>query len=455
MKGQGKRMEERTRVLAESLKSLLKEGRVGPALALLDGLHPSDAADVLETLSPEDRLRVFGIWGAEESSEALQEMADEEQLEVVQGLARNLAARIVESMKPDDAVDLLGQLPERVTGDILARLDPAVAGKLEKLLTHGRDTAGGLMTPEAMRLSDELTVGEALEELRRVSEDVELIYYVYFQDRDQRLTGVCSLRELILAEPETPVREIMHTNLITVGPDESRERVAALIDRYDLLSLPVVDREGRLLGIITVDDVMEVVEEEAREDVMSLAGTVPEEGEDVSLPSLLSMRVPWLIGTFLVEALLVAAILHWGSGLLRDRVALVFFIPVVLIMGSTLSLQSTARILVEIREGRGRGGWLRRRVAREAVLGAMFGTIAGIVIFMLARTLGEDSRLGMAVSLSVGITCVLASFSGALLPAALKALGREPARASEPLLATILDVVGVLVYLALGYLFLA
>jgi len=447
-------MEERTKILADSLRSLLGEGKVGPALALLDGLHPSDAADVLEALSPEERLRVFGIWDAEESSEALQEMGDEEQMEVVQGLASSVAARIVKSMRPDDAADLLGQLPPGLTRDILGRLDPTVAGKLEKLLTHGRDTAGGLMTPEAMRLSDELTVGEVLEELRRVPEDVELIYYVYFQDRANRLTGVCSLRELILADPETPVREIMHTNLITVGPEESREKVTALIDRYDLLSLPVVDEEGRLLGIITVDDVMDVVEEEAREDVMSLAGTVPEDFEAPRFTSLLFARAPWLAGAFLVEALLVAALLRWGSNLLSDYVALVFFIPVVLILGNTLSLQGSARMLVEIREGRDRGPWVRR-LARETILGASFGAAGGLVVFLLASTLGESARLGTAVALAVGSTCVLASFLGSLLPAALEAMGRDPAKASEPLLASLLDVAGVLIYLAIAHLLLA
>lgn len=448
-------MEERTRILAESLRSLLEEGKVGPALALLDGLHPSDAAEVLELLSPEERLRVFDIWDAEDSSEALQEMGDQEQMEVVQGLAGNVAARIVESMKPDDAVDLLGRLPPRIARDILGRLDPTVAGKLEKLLVHDRDTAGGLMTPEAMRLSDELTVGEVLEELRRVPEDVELIYYVYFQDRRQRLTGVCSLRELILADPDTPVREIMHTNLITVGPEESRERVAALIDRYDLLSLPVVDREGRLLGIITVDDVMEVVEEEAKEDVMSLAGTVLEEGEGHRFSSLLTARTPWLLGALLIEGLLVSSILLWGSGLLEGHLALIFFIPVVLILASTLSMQSSARMLVEIREGRGKGPLVRRRVLMEALLGLLFGTAAGLVIFLLARTLGEGFRLGLAVSLAVGITCVLASFLGALLPAMLEAIGRDPAKASEPLLVSLLDVAGVLIYLGVARLLLA
>ncbi len=454
-RGAGKKMKERTRVLAESLRSLLEEGKTGPVLALLDGLHPSDAADVLGMLNPEERVLLFSIWDAEYSSDVLREMDEEEQLEVVRGLAGDVAARILENMNPDDAADLLGRLPSGAAHEILGTLDPKVAGKLKKLLAHGRETAGGLMTPEAMRLSDELTVGEVLEALRLVPEDVELIYYVYFHDKDQRLSGVCSLRELIMADPDTPVKEIMHTNLVTIGPDESREKVAALIDRYDLLSLPVVDGEGRLLGIITVDDVMEVVEREAKEDIMSLAGTVLERGEGQDLHSLLSTRIPWLAGAFLVEVVLVGSLLRWGSGMMRDHVALIFFIPVVLMLASTLSLQSSSRMLVEIREGSGIGFLLRRRLVLETFLGLAFGTVAGLVIFLLARTLGELSRLGVAVAIAVGITCLLASFLGAALPAFLGALGRDPVKASGPRLISLTDVVGVLIYLLVARLLLA
>ena len=182
--------EERNRVLVEGLSELLSQGRMQAALALLEHLHPADAAEVLEGIGYEDRLRIFKLWDAEESSDALLEMSEDGQVEVVKGLARSLAARIIAEMPPDDAVDLLADLPPGTADGILAGLSPKKAGELRRLLAHGEKTAGGLMTTQAMRLSDKLTAGEVIDRLRQTPEDVETIYYLYFQDEEERLTGV-------------------------------------------------------------------------------------------------------------------------------------------------------------------------------------------------------------------------------------------------------------------------
>jgi len=343
-------MDERNRVLGESLSDLLEEGKMQAALALLDGLQPADAAEVLESVPYEERLRIFKVWDVEESSDALLEMSEDGQVEVMQGLARGLATRIISEMPPDDAVDLLADLPPKTSEALLAAMSPIKAGQLRRLLAHGEDTAGGLMTPEAMRLSEELSVAEVLEKLRDAPENVEMIYYLYFQDEKYRLTGVCSLRELIIADTDMPVSEIMHRNLITVAPEEDQEKVASLIDRYDLLALPVTDTDGRLLGIVTVDDIMDVMEEEAREDIYSLAGSWEAEESRARTPFAAAIlgRLPWVLIALVLELLVAGGILRAFSRTLQEHIALVFFIPAILSMGSTISLQSATRMSLDI-----------------------------------------------------------------------------------------------------------
>ncbi len=441
-------MEERNRVLGETLKALLKEGKMGTALALLGGLHPADAAEVLECIPYEDRLRIFRSWDAADSSEALLEMPEEEQVRVMEGLARNLAVRIISEMPPDDAVDLLADLPPRSRESILAGLSARKAGELRRLLAHGERTAGGLMTPAAMRLSQDLTVGEVLERLRGAPESVEMIYYVYLLDERERLVGVTSLRELIVADPQEPVSRIMHRDLITVGPDEDQEKVAALIDRYDLLALPVVDEEGRLLGIVTVDDVLDVIEEEAQEDIYSLVGSWETEEGAERHPLLAPFlgRLPWVFLALALEVLVVGGILRGFSGVLRKELAVIFFIPAILAMGGTVALQSAARVTVELLEG-GEGGRYVRAVAGELGVALPVAVVSGGMISVVAWLMRENAALGTAVGLAMGCTVLTAALLGSSLPVLLRKTGRDPAKASEPLVAVLMDAVGLGVYL--------
>ena len=441
-------MEERNRILGETLKGLLAEGKMGAALALLDGLYPADAAEVLESLPYEERLRIFRSWDAGDSSEALLEMAEDEQVRVVEGLARNLAVRIISEMPPDDAVDLLADLPSQLRESILSGLSSRKAGELRRLLAHGERTAGGLMTPEAMRLSQDLTVGEVLEKLREAPESVEMIYYIYLLDDRERLVGVTSLRELIVADPGEPVSSIMHRDLISVGPGEDQEKVAALIDRYDLLAVPVVDGEGRLLGIVTVDDVLDVIEEEAQEDIYSLVGSWETEEGAERHPLLAPFlgRLPWVFIALALEVLVAGGILRGFSEVLRDHLAIIFFIPAILAMGGTVALQSATRVTVELLQ-EGEGGRYARAVAGEAGIGLLVAAASGGIIAVVAWLMRENASLGAAVGLAMACAVISAALLGSSLPLLLSKAGRDPSKASEPLVATLMDIVGLAVYL--------
>jgi magnesium transporter len=445
-------MEERNRVLGESLSSLMAEGKMQAALALLDGLQPADAAEVLESLPYEDRMRIFEVWDVEESSDALLEMSEDGQVEVMKGLACNLATLIISEMPPDDAVDLLADLPGGTSEAILAGMSPTKAGELRRLMAHGEDTAGGLMTPAAMRLGEDLTAGEVLDRLRETPENVEMIYYVYFQDGESRLTGVSSLRELIVADPGKPVREIMHRNLITASPEEDQEKVATLIDRYDLLAIPVVDKEGRLLGIVTVDDVMDVIDEEAKEDIYSLAGTWEMEEQKERNPFLAALlgRLPWVLMALALELLVAGGILRAYSDVMKEHIALVFFIPVILSLGGTVSLQSATRMAVDILGEGGESRRFARSIAGELSIGLAIGILSGAAISLFAWSMRGDTGLGLVVGVAIVCTVIFAALIGSLLPLILKAAGRDPSKASEPFLATIMDILGLAVYFLVG-----
>ncbi len=343
-------MEERNEVIIRTVRDLLEEEKVGVAVALLDSLHPADAAEVVEELGRDDRIKIFQTWDVEESSEALREMSDDDQIEVVQGLSPQLALSIVSEMSPDDAADLLSRLPETGREDLLARMGLDLSASLRLLLAHGGETAGGLMTPNVVRFSQDLKVGEVLEELRRVPEDTEMVYYLYFQDAGERLTGVVSLRELIIADPGRPVTDVMHADLISVSPDADQEQVAQLIDRYDLLAVPVVDRRERLLGIVTVDDAMEIIEEEAKEDLYSLAGSWEKEEERERRPIFASFigGLPWLAVALCLELLLAGWILKANAGFLRENISLVIFLPAVMFLGGTASVLSSTHVIHDV-----------------------------------------------------------------------------------------------------------
>jgi magnesium transporter len=445
-------MGERNRVLGESLSELMAQGKMRAALALLDALQPADAAEVLESIPYEERLRIFKIWDVEESSDALLEMSEDGQVEVMQGLARNLATSIISEMPPDDAVDLLADLPGKTSEALLAGMSPTKAGQLRHLLAHDEETAGGLMTPEAMRLNEEITVGEVLDSLRETPESVEMIYYVYFQDDRERLTGVNSLRELIVADPSKPVADIMHRNLITLEPQEDQEKVASIIDRYDLLAVPVVDEEGRLLGIITVDDVMDVIEEEAKEDIYSLAGSWEAEERKERDPFIAAIlgRLPWVLIALALELLVAGGILRAFSDTMKEHIALVFFIPAILSMGGTVSLQSATRMSLDVFGERADRRGFMRSIASELFIGIVIALLCGAAISVFAWSMRENTRLGLVVGVAMACTVVFAALVGSLLPVILKALGRDPSKASEPFLATVMDILGLAVYFLIG-----
>lgn len=447
-------MEEHNEIVLKTVDELLGQGDRARALDVLAGVHGADAAEILLELPREEQVALFEVWDPEESAPALAEMPEDVRAEIVEDLELLQATRILEESPPDEAADILGHLNRERREAILDRLGLLRAGSIRKLLQHGEKTAGGLMTPEAARLSEDLKVSDVIERLRRIPENVEMVYYLYFEDEEEGLTGAVSLRELIVADAEAMVRDIMHKDLITVGTETDQEEVARLIDRYDLLAVPVIDGRGRMLGIVTVDDVMDVIEEEAKEDIYSLAGTFETEETRERSPFLAAIRgrAPWLLVALLAEVLLAAGILRAYSDVMQAHIALVFFIPVVMTMGGTIAVMNSTRV---VRDYLGGEPMARRREffaesAREIGIASIMGIMVGVVMALIAWAAEGDARLGLVVGLSLTLTMIVAAVAGSLLPLILKALRLDPAKSSGPLLATLMDILALLLYFAIG-----
>jgi magnesium transporter len=449
-------MEERNEVILRTVRELLDQGKLAVAVTLLNGMHPADAAEVMENLSRQERIAIFQSWEVEGSSEALEELPDEDQVEVVKGLSPRLARELVQEMSPDDAADLLGQLPQKMREGILAEMPAERAQALRRLLSHAHRTAGGLMTPNLLAMPQGLKVGQVLERLREASPETETVYYVYFLDDEGRLAGVASLRELIVADPGKPAAEVMRRDPMTVTPEVDQEEVAQLIDRYDLLAVPVVDQGKRLLGIVTVDDAMEVIEEEAKEDLYLLAGSYETEEERERRPVLAGIkgRLPWLAVALCLELLLLGSVLEANAGFLKEHLSLVFFLPAVMLLGGTASALSSTRVIREAQEGEGGTPSPAGALAREVMAGLLLGAAAGLPLGLFSLLLQGEAETAWAVGFSCLGAVLLSSCLGSLLPLALKRLGRDPARASEPLVAACVDVFSVALFLAIGYLML-
>lgn len=447
-------MEEHNILILETVKDLLSRGEIKQAARTVGDLQPADAAEVLPELGADDEIELLVNIDPRQAARALLEMDEGHQVEVAGRLRTGELRGLLARMPVDEAVDLLGDIPESQRTRLLKLFGRQEADELERLLAYGDHTAGGLMTPDYIAVKPEDTADEVIRRLRGVSPDVETIYYVYVVGDDRELRGVLSLRELIVSPPDGAVGEIMKPDVLTVSPEEDQERVAEVISKYDLLALPVVDGQGRMLGIVTVDDVMEVIGDEAEEDLLRFAGASVREEEAPGLMSDLGRRVPWFILAVIIEVLAAGGILKIYSPLFEEFLVLVFFIPLLVTMGGNIAVQSSTVMGRWLASGAPPGAGTARAVTGEVGWGVLVGAVTGGVVALIAFSFGESASIGLVVGLSLGFTVIAASMVGCALPVTLSALRRHPGGASGPLLGTTMDVLSLAIYLAIGRLLL-
>lgn len=438
--------------ILEQIVLLLSEQRQDQLRSLLVSLHPADLAELLQELDEAQRTAVLRHLSDETVAESIVEMEPEEQASILKSLGQERAGDVLEEMSADDVADLVGELPPGQAGELMQLLDLEDATDVRELLEFPPDTAGGLMTTEYVSLTASLSAQGAIEELRKLAPEVETAYYVYVVNEQEQLVGVLSLRELIIASPGTPVREIMRTQVVSVHVLDDQEEVARTVKRYNLLAVPVVDDEGRLRGIVTVDDVMDVLEEEATEDIYRAAG-VGEEEQDLDpvadIYVAVRSRLPWLLGLLFLSLVSGKVIEHFNS-LIATVGALSFFITT---MAGGSGNAATQSLTVVVR-GLGTGEIERKDiwpvVWREVRVGLVIGAVCGLAMGVTGIILHGSLWVGLIAGLALFINLTLAKVAGTTVPFLTMGLGLDPAVASGPFIATITDTTSMLVYFGIA-----
>lgn len=444
-------MEETNRIILATVGDMLSRGDLEQAVTTVGGLHSADAAEVLAGLDLTNAAAVLVGMEPRQAARALLEMDESKQVEVSTRLSTGRLHDLLVSMPVDEAVDLLGDVPEGKRRLLLRLFGREEAGELEELLAYGDRSAGGLMTTEYVAVPPRATVEEVIEKLRSVDPEIETIYYVYVISDEGSIDGVISLRELILSPPERLVEQIMRSDIISVHPDDDQEVVAEVISRYDLLAVPVTGDGGGMMGIVTVDDVMDVIGDEVEEDLLKFAGATGLEDERATgLLSGLGRRLPWLLVAVVVEVLIAGGILKLYSPVLERFIVLVFFIPLLVTMGGNIAVQSSTIIARTLTVGKPSGSQTAREVAGEVGWGLLVGALAGGVAAGISSFLDLGASIGLVVGLSLGLTVVAASLVGCALPVTLRAFDRDPAIVSGPMIGTTMDVLSLAIYLGIG-----
>ncbi|HLI72043.1 MAG TPA: magnesium transporter [Ktedonobacteraceae bacterium] len=435
----------------------------------LADLRPADIADILEQLDAEDAGAVLERLSPEIAADTLNEVEYPLQSEILSELDPEHASDLLEILPPDDAADILADMPQQEAERLLSLMARSESQPIRDLLRYAPETAGGIMTPEVLALEQQLTVEEALAYLREHSQHLEMIYYLYIVDSERHLIGIVSLRELVVAAPGTRLRDLMDENVIKVRVDMDQEEVARVIEKYDLLGVPVVDNEEHLVGLITVDDVIDVIRAEHAEDFSEMAGASVEELEEEEHFSLKSTlrRVTWLgisvIAGFLLalvfyqifgHTLLASNIQLHVSGLtagLRSPVALsglVCLSPMLLLTSGSMGSQAIGVAGWQLRSASGLDFW--KGIFRELRLGTVGGILSSVIVGFLTWLLFRSWPLGVAIGLSVGITLLLAAISGLVLPTLFQRLHLQGSLVGAPLLDPLISVISLCVFLVVA-----
>jgi magnesium transporter len=442
-------------VVLESVRRLLRMGATVNLLNLLQKQHPADLAQVFAELPERERHAAFNVLVDKHGKlamEALSELDPEAAGALLALRSAEDVARLVQEIPSDDGAALIDHLPAELRSVVLDLIRPKPGGGVSELLEYDEQTAGRLMNPNVFALPEDVTAGEAITALQ-TSRDVEMVFYLYVVDARRHLVGVVSLRRLLLVPPDTPLKRIMTSDVYSARVDTDQEEVARQVASYNLLAIPVVDSENKLAGIITVDDVIDVIKDEATEDVYRLAGVSKDDG--VLTPPLESLqrRLPWL-GMNLVTAFLAATVVSVFSGTISQVVALAAFMPVVAGMGGNAATQTLAVVVRGLALGELTWSNARQALAKEALVGLGNGLALGVVAAGGAWLLRGNPVLGGVLALAMIINMFIAATAGTLIPLALRALKIDPALASSVFITTLTDVFGFLSFLGLATLFL-
>jgi magnesium transporter len=433
------------------VRQLLDEGNYPVLKGLVAKIPSEEIEDIFEFLSLEERHILLGLLETETAAEVLGGVDEHIQEEMTEFLSEQELADLVEEMESDEAADTVRHLEPEEQERVLGLLEDDTEEDLRELLKHEEDTAGDLMMAELAAIHEEALVAEAIELLRDKRDEIRQLYNVYIIDSERRLKGALPLRDMVLARPGMPLRAVMSPVEATVTPTMDQEEVAGIFRKYDLVSLPVVDDQGILVGRITVDDVLDVIEEEAGEDISRLAGLGSDDSfHALGLFRLSRDRLPWLV-LGLLGGLVSGRILQEFEIALAQVLELAFFVPVIMALAGNIGIQSSTIIVRGLATGEVKMGSVRSRIRSEINVSLFNGLVIGIITFLVVLLWFRDLPLGLIISSSMLLVVLWATLTGTVIPLALKKLNIDPAYATGPFVTTTNDIVALTIYMSIAW----
>lgn len=446
-------MSEITELTIQTILEQLNQNKFIELNAILEDVHSADIVELLMELEEEDRKKLISVLSWEQISAVLEEVDTPIFTNLINLFTKDQRRMILEEMGQDDIVDLIASLDKEKQSEILSLLNYEDASELQELLVYEEDTAGGIMTKDYITVRKDFSVYRAIEEVRIQASEAETVYYIYIVDQEDRLVGVLSLKELITSKSNRILEEIMREQVIQVDVHTDQEEVARIVAKYNLIAIPVVDDAGIIKGIITVDDIIDVIEEEATEDIYKFAGTT--EGEyniEDSFPKRLwasvRSRLPWLIIT-VFGGLLSAKIIGGFEATLNKNTAVAYFMPLLAGMGGNVGTQSSTLTVRGIATGQIDSKEVFKIVLQEFSVGFTVGLVCSLIVAVVTFLLQGESVLSLIVGVAMWANMITAATIGTLVPLIFKKVGVDPAVASAPFISTTIDITGISIYFTL------
>ncbi|MFH1673313.1 MAG: magnesium transporter [Pseudomonadota bacterium] len=445
---------EQIKMLLSMIQRLIRRGATHNLQKIVNKSHAADVAAVLRFLPPKDQISLFHlIDNIEKKAEVLSELGEAESLVIAEDMPAEDTVKIFEEMASDDVADLLQILPDEKSKEILDLMQKEDSAEVEGLLRFEDDTAGGIMVPDFVALKEETTVGDAIAALQTKEKDVEMAFYLYVVDDYDHLVGVISLRQLVVARPATKLQDIMTTNVVSVHSNMDQEEVAKVVARYNILAVPVVDDQNVLLGIVTVDDVIDIIREEATEDILRMAGAGDELVETQSVLRSTRTRLPWLFASW-IGGIGAFYIIDHFQGALSKVLYLAAFIPIIMGMGGSVGTQSATIVVRGLAMGRFNVKHILPVVLKELTIGGLLGFFYGLLLGIVAQYRYDLWEVGIVVGFSVLCSMTMAATVGSCVPLILARIKIDPAVATGSFVTTSIDILSVLLYFQIATLLL-
>jgi len=442
---------ELTREYIENLRELISSKNETAIVNLLKELHPADIAEIYEELNLDEAKFIYFLMDDDTAADVLTELEEDDRKKFLDSLPSDvIAKRFIDKMESDDAADVLGELDDQRQQEVLSHIDDvSAAGDIADLLNYDEDTAGGLMAKELIKVKEKWGVSTCLRSMRRQAEEIDEVYYVYVVDNDGILKGTLSLKRMLLSPVDVSVKDIYNSDVISVKVDVDAEDVSNIMDKYDLVALPVVDSIGRLVGRITIDDVVDIIREEAEKDYQLASGITEDVEASDSVLQHTRARIPWLL-IGLVGGILGSMVIGSFETIIDDHPQLAFFMGLIAAMGGNVGIQSSAIVVQSLASGSASLDTNWKKLLKELGISLLNATVLSILIFTYNKVKGADLALTLTVTAAMFSVVVFASLFGTFVPLVLNRLKIDPAVATGPFVTTMNDIIGMFLYLTIA-----